>query len=79
MVNAEEFAQKETVEWAMKYLPKQVISSIALLYVTAKVLIVSKFVEVFLYLRAFKEIERYDIIKSILILYYLKNCIEKNS
>ena len=69
--NAEEFAQKETVEWAMKYLPKQVISSIALLYVTAKVLIVSKFVEVFLYLRTFKEIERYDIIKSILILYYL--------
>ena len=56
--NTSEFIQKETVEWTSKYFPKEVVTSMAIFYLTAKVLIVSNVLEGYLYLKIFQSIER---------------------
>ena len=56
--STQEFIQKETVEWTMRYLPKQIVSSMGLFYVTTKILIVSNILEVLIYTKIFRSIER---------------------
>ena len=56
--STQEFIQKETVEWTLRYLPRQIVYSMALFYVTTKILIVSNILEVLIYAKIFRSIER---------------------